>query len=34
MLSDVWGERLTRIDIDVTASGSVGTFVLTVEERP
>jgi hypothetical protein len=33
MLSDVWGERLTRIDIDITASGSVGTFVLTVEER-
>ena len=34
MLSDVWGHRLTRLAIDVTAVGRVGTFTLTVEERP
>jgi len=34
MLSDVWGHRLTRLAIDVTAMGRVGTFTLTVEERP
>lgn len=34
MLSDVWGDRLTRLDIDVTASGPSGTLVVTVEERP
>jgi hypothetical protein len=32
MLSDVWGERLTRLDIDVTASGPSGTLVVTVHE--
>ena len=32
MLSDVWGERLTRLDIDVTALGPVGTLELTVKE--
>jgi hypothetical protein len=33
MLSDVWGERLTRLDIDVTALGRSGTLVVTVHER-
>lgn len=33
MLSDVWGGQLTRLDIDVTAAGSVGTFVLIVKEQ-
>ena len=33
LLCDVWGDQLTRLDFDVTASGPVGTFVLTVEER-
>ena len=33
MLSDVWGGQLTRLDIDVTAAGPVGTFVLTVKEQ-
>lgn len=32
MLSEVWGERLTRLDIDVAARGPVATFMLTVEE--
>ena len=32
MLSDVWGDRLTRLEIDVTALGPIGTFVWTVEE--
>jgi hypothetical protein len=32
LLAGVWGERLTRLAIDVTAAGSTGTFVLTVEE--
>lgn len=34
MLSDVWGQRLHRLAIDVTAIGSTGTLVLTVEELP
>ncbi|MFI5916737.1 heparinase II/III family protein [Dactylosporangium sp. NPDC051541] len=32
MLSDVWGERLHRLDIDVTGLGPVGTLELTIEE--
>ncbi|GAA0474912.1 heparinase [Actinoplanes capillaceus] len=32
VLSDVWGDRLTRLDIDVTALGPVGTLELTVKE--
>jgi hypothetical protein len=32
MLRDVWGDRLTRLEIDVTASSPVGTLELTVEE--
>ncbi len=33
LLCDVWGNQLTRLDIDVTASGPVGTLVLAVEEQ-
>jgi hypothetical protein len=33
MLSDVWGDQLTRLDIDVTASGPSGTLVVNVEEQ-
>ncbi|HWS36571.1 MAG TPA: heparinase II/III family protein [Actinoplanes sp.] len=33
MLSGVWGARLTRIDIDVTSLGPVGTFELSIEEN-
>jgi hypothetical protein len=32
MLSDVWGQRLTRLDVDVTALGPSGTLVVTVHE--
>ena len=32
MLSGVWGERLHRLDIDVTGLGPVGTLELTIEE--
>jgi hypothetical protein len=32
MLRDVWGERLTRLDIDVTGLGPAGTFELSIEE--
>jgi hypothetical protein len=32
MLREVWGDRLTRLEIDVTALGPVGTLELTVEE--
>jgi hypothetical protein len=32
MLSNVWGDRLTRLDIDVTPLGPIGTLVWTVEE--
>lgn len=32
MLRDVWGDRLTRLEIDVTALSPVGTLELTVEE--
>ncbi|MFC7480069.1 heparinase II/III family protein [Luedemannella flava] len=31
MLVDVWGDRLTRLEIDVTSIGAVGTLTLTVE---
>jgi len=34
MLSDVWGDRLTRLDIDVTALGPSGTLVVTVVPGP
>ncbi|HEX6683632.1 MAG TPA: heparinase II/III family protein [Candidatus Limnocylindrales bacterium] len=30
MLTDVWGKRLTRIELDVTAMGPVGTLAMTV----
>jgi hypothetical protein len=33
MLTDVWGDRLTRLDIDVTTLGPVGNLELTVKER-
>jgi hypothetical protein len=32
MLTEAWGDRLTRLEFDVTAAGGAGTFVLTVEE--
>jgi hypothetical protein len=32
MLSDVWGDRLTRLDIDVTELGHSGTLTVHVEE--
>jgi hypothetical protein len=32
MLSGVWGDRLTRLDIDVTRLGPVGTLELSIEE--
>jgi hypothetical protein len=32
MLTDVWGKRLTRIEIDVTAMGPSGTLVLTIDD--
>ncbi|BCB83249.1 heparinase II/III domain-containing protein [Phytohabitans suffuscus] len=31
MLAGVWGQRITRLAIDVTAVGATGTFALTVE---
>jgi len=33
MLRDVWGARLTRLDIDVSALGPIGSLVLTVKEQ-
>jgi hypothetical protein len=33
LLSGVWGERQTRIGIDVSALGPTGTLTVTVEER-
>ena len=33
MLADVWGERLTRLDIDVTGLGPVGRLDLVVKEQ-
>jgi Heparinase II/III-like protein len=32
MLAGVWGQRLTRLAIDVTAIGASGTFALAVEQ--
>jgi len=32
MLSSVWGDRLTRLDLDVTPQGPAGTLMWTVEE--
>jgi hypothetical protein len=32
MLSDVWGERLTRVEIDVTGLGAAGSLVTTISE--
>jgi hypothetical protein len=32
MLSDVWGDHLTRLELDVTAQGPIGTIVWTLEE--
>lgn len=32
MLREVWGDRLTRLEIDVTALGPIGTLEVTVEE--
>ena len=32
MLSDVWGDQLTRLEVDVTALGPTGTIVWTIEE--
>jgi hypothetical protein len=31
LLRDVWGDRLTRLDIDVTALGPIGSLELSVE---
>jgi hypothetical protein len=33
LLRDVWGARLTRLDIDLTSQGSTGTLQLTVKEQ-
>ena len=33
MLREVWGDRLTRLDIDVTALGPIGTLRLSVKEQ-
>jgi hypothetical protein len=33
MLRDVWGDQLTRIDIDVTAWAPTGALDLTVKEQ-
>ncbi|MEU4240036.1 heparinase II/III family protein [Actinoplanes sp. NPDC026619] len=33
MLSDVWGPRLTRLDIDVTGLGPIGGLELSVKEQ-
>ncbi|MEV6845740.1 heparinase II/III family protein [Actinoplanes sp. NPDC051411] len=33
LLRDVWGDRLTRLDIDLTAQGPTGTLQLTVKEQ-
>jgi hypothetical protein len=32
MLSEVWADRLTRLEIDVTGAGATGAFELCVEE--
>jgi len=33
MLSDVWGDRLSRLEIDVTALGPSGTLTMQIEEQ-
>jgi hypothetical protein len=33
MLTDVWGWRLTRVEIDVTAIGPMGTLIMTITEE-
>jgi hypothetical protein len=33
VLRDVWGDRLTRLDIDVTGGGPAGTLDLTIKEQ-
>jgi len=33
LLRDVWGDRLTRLDIDVTALGPIGSLDLSVKEQ-
>ncbi|GAA2878528.1 heparinase [Actinoplanes cyaneus] len=33
LLSDVWGDQLTRLEIDVSGLGSIGTLDLTVKEQ-
>ncbi|GIE85280.1 heparinase II/III domain-containing protein [Actinoplanes regularis] len=33
LISDVWGDRLTRLEIDVSGLGSNGTLDLTVKEQ-
>ncbi|WP_221326846.1 heparinase II/III family protein [Actinoplanes sp. L3-i22] len=33
LLSDVWGDRLTRLEIDVSGLGPIGTLDLTVKEQ-
>ena len=33
LLRDVWGDRLARLDIDVTALGRIGSLVLTMKEQ-
>jgi hypothetical protein len=30
LLNDVWGERLTRLELDVSALGPIGTLVWTI----
>ena len=32
LLSDVWGKQLTRLEIDVTALGPIGTLIWTLEQ--
>jgi hypothetical protein len=34
MLGDIWGDQLTRLGIDVSAPGPVGTLVWTLEAVP
>jgi len=33
MLTDVWGPRLVRMDVDVTGLGPIGTLDLTIKEQ-
>jgi hypothetical protein len=34
LLREVWGDRLTRLDVDVTALGPIGSLELSVKEQP